>query len=322
MNLSHKHIEYLLALDRHRNYGRAAEAVGISQPALSRSVLALEKRLDVTIFDRSNSRVVPTAAGQVLLRHARTVSQMATEVESELSALQARAQRKLSVVCGHYPAELTVPQALSALMNEQPDIQVSMEVADWSRGIQMLEQEVCDLAVIELSAVSRQLELQRELLNDQRVYPVVRSGHPLARLERPTLQDVLAWPWASSQVPQRAAAQLGAGPVRAGDFDERTGYFVPKIVASSLSTALKLVVENDIVGFAPLSVADAYLRDGRLRLVPLNARWMRLNYGFAWEARKPQSPATLAFMARMRDAEAAQRERDETLRKRYRLPLD
>ena len=53
MNLSHKQLEYILTLDRYRHFGRAAEALGISQPALSRSILAAEKRLEATLFDRS-----------------------------------------------------------------------------------------------------------------------------------------------------------------------------------------------------------------------------------------------------------------------------
>ena len=317
MNLSAKHLEYVFALDRHRHYGRAAEALGISQPALSRAVLAMERRLGVVLFHRSRNGVEPTDAGRRVLRHARDVALLASELETDLAELEGRGSRKLSVVCGHYPAELTVPRALSALMREWPSVQVNMEVADWSRGIQLLEQEVCELAVIELSATSRSVELHRELLNDRQVFAVVRAGHPLAEARHPTLGELLAWPWASSQIPQRAAQRLGAGPLAAGDFDEATGYFVPKIVASSLSTSLRLVMENDIVGIAPLSVAEPWLENGRLRLVRLNAAWMRLNYGFVHDASKAPSPAVKAFMAQIRAAEKAERRRDESLRARY-----
>ena len=317
MELSHRHLEYLFALDRCRHYGRAAEALGISQPALSRSVLAMERRLGVTLFHRSRNRVEPTEAGRRVLRHARDVALLASELETDLAELEGRTKRKLSVVCGHYPAELTVPRALSALMQQWPDVQVNMEVADWSRGIQLLEQEVCELAVIELSATSQSIELHRELLNDRQVFAVVRSGHPLAEARSPALKDLLAWPWACSQIPQRASQRLDQGPLAAGDFDEKTGYFVPKIVASSLSTSLRLVMENDIVGIAPLAVAEPWLEDGRLRLVRLNATWMRLNYGFVREASKAPSPAVKAFMTQIRAAEEVERERDEALRVRY-----
>lgn len=317
MDISHKNLEHLLALDRHRHYGRAAEALGISQPALSRSILALEDRLGISLFRRSRTRVEPTAAGRLVLRHARDMSLLSTGLKSELAEMQGQAQLGLSVVCGHYPAELTVPCALSALMKTRPGVQVKMEVSDWSRGIQSLEQEFCDLAIIELSAESRSIELQRELLNDRQVFAVVNGHHPLAKNPSPTQDDVLGWPWACSVIPKRAARQLGPGPLAAGEFDEATDHFIPRIVASSLSTSLRLVMENDIVGIAPLSIADPYLRDGRLHLVRFNAPWMRLNYGFAWETGKALNPTTRDFMEEVRKTERRQAQRDRQLRKKY-----
>jgi DNA-binding transcriptional LysR family regulator len=317
MDLSHKHLRHVAALDRHRHYGRAAETLGISQPALSRSILAVEKRLGVVLFDRSHNRIEPTEAGRLVLRHARDVALLSSGLESELSNLHGIAQRRFSVVCGHYPAELTVPRALSTLMREWPDARFNMEVADWSRGIELLEKEICELAIIELSASSQQVELHRELLNDQQVFCMVRRSHPLANRSRPTLQDVLGWPWSCSQIPQRAAQQLGAGPHAAGDFDEQSGHFVPKIIASSLSTSLRLVMENDIVGIAPLTVAEPFLENGQLWLVPLNVPWMRLNYGFIWDASRAQSASVTRFMAKIREAEARERDRNKALRARY-----
>jgi DNA-binding transcriptional LysR family regulator len=317
MDLSHKQLEYILTLDRYRHFGRAAEALGISQPALSRSILAAEKRLEATLFDRSRNGIEATEVGVMVLRHARNVAQLAAELDTHLAELEGRERRALSVVCGHYPAELTVPRALSALMKNWPDIHINMEVADWSRGIQLLEQAVCELAVIELSAKSETLELHHELLNDRQVFPVVREGHPLARSDHPSLDEVLSWPWASSRIPQRAAQQLSPGPLAAGDFDDSTGYFVPKILSSSLSTSLRLVMESDIVGIAPLTAAEPWLADGRLRLVRLNLPWMRLNYGFVREKGKAISTAVDAFMEQIRTAEAQEKARDEELRARY-----
>jgi len=317
MDISLKQFEHLLALDRHRHYGRAAETLGISQPALSRSILAVERRLGMTLFHRSRNRVEPTGAGRLLLRHARRVAAMSADLETELDELQGRAERRLSVICGHYAAELTVPRALSALMRQWPDVQINMEVADWTHGIQLLEAGTCDLAVIELSASSQQIELHAELLNDQQVFLVVRPDHPLAQQRKPQLEDLLAWPWASSRIPPRGAQQFGPGPIAAGDFDDQTGYLVPKIVASSLSTSLRLVMENDIVGITPLSVAEPHLRNGRLKLVRYAASWMRLNYGFVHEEGKPLAAAARAFMGHIRDAEAAERGRDRRLRAEF-----
>jgi len=63
MKLDLRQLRHVLALDRHRNFGRAAEAIGLTQPALSRSLQALEDEIGARLFDRDRSRVEPTAVG-------------------------------------------------------------------------------------------------------------------------------------------------------------------------------------------------------------------------------------------------------------------
>ena len=66
-------LKYIIAIDRHRSFVRAADKLGITQPTLSSLLQKLESELDVCIFDRSNKSVAPTAVGQKILRQARRV---------------------------------------------------------------------------------------------------------------------------------------------------------------------------------------------------------------------------------------------------------
>ena len=66
-----RRLRHALALAEHRNFARAAAALHITQPALSRSIQALEEGMGVLLFDRSPRDVEPTAFGELVLRHAR-----------------------------------------------------------------------------------------------------------------------------------------------------------------------------------------------------------------------------------------------------------
>lgn len=66
-----RHIRYLLAVADHGNFTRAAEALHVSQPALSQQIKQLESNMGVQLFDRSGRSVMPTDAGRVYLEHAR-----------------------------------------------------------------------------------------------------------------------------------------------------------------------------------------------------------------------------------------------------------
>lgn len=69
MNL--QQLEYIIAVDRHRHFARAAEACNVTQPTLSMMIQKLEDELGIKIFDRSRQPVTPTPAGELLLAQAR-----------------------------------------------------------------------------------------------------------------------------------------------------------------------------------------------------------------------------------------------------------
>lgn len=310
-----RQFQHVVALERHRHFGRAADSLNMSQPALSRSILSLEKSLGAPLFQRSSPGLEPTARGSLVIKHGRRILAAVAELESELSLAQGRRDQSLSVACGHYPAELSVPGALSALMRSWPQAQVRMEVTDWVRIAALLESGACDLAVTELSASSTSIELATEQLNDRILYLVVRKDHPLLQVQGPELDDILSYPWVCSHIPARAAVLFGTEPVAAGDLDADNGRFIPKIIASSLSTAFRLVMSNDIIGVAPISLAYPHLERGDLVIVPYRAPWMRLNYGLMWNAQKPLSGVAQAFMNEVRAAEARLAERESAMQK-------
>lgn len=83
-------IKYIVALDRLRNFARAAEACDVSQPTLSAMVQKLEEELDVRIFERNNKTVTTTAAGERIIRQAkRSLMELEriSEIVSEEKAL-------------------------------------------------------------------------------------------------------------------------------------------------------------------------------------------------------------------------------------------
>lgn len=91
MNL--RDLEYVAAIDRYRNFGRAAEACHVSQPSLSSQVKKLEERLGVELFARTSSGVFPTDAGarivstaKEVLRHAQRITDTAAEYHDPLAA--------------------------------------------------------------------------------------------------------------------------------------------------------------------------------------------------------------------------------------------
>jgi DNA-binding transcriptional LysR family regulator len=73
--MEHRHLRYIVAGGEEQHYGRAAERLGIAQPALSRQIQDLERELGFTLFDRLPRGVKLSAAGKLLLSDARRILQ-------------------------------------------------------------------------------------------------------------------------------------------------------------------------------------------------------------------------------------------------------
>jgi len=103
MKLDLRQLRHVLALDRHRNFGRAAEAIGLTQPALSRSLQALEDEIGARLFDRDRSHVAPTAVGERLIERARLLVNQARDIEQDLKQMLGLEVGLLRIGAGPYP---------------------------------------------------------------------------------------------------------------------------------------------------------------------------------------------------------------------------
>jgi DNA-binding transcriptional LysR family regulator len=314
MDISLKHMEHAVVLERLRHFGRAAEFLGISQPALSRSVQTLESRLGTRLFERSRAGVHPTTSGEAFVDYARRTLEQAEILRGQLDRNERQREHQLSVVVGLYPAEISVPDALGRLTRRQSGLQVNAEIAEWDRAYDLLGSGDTQLLLAE------QVEddgLASEPVSRLPVYFVVRPEHPLAADRRFGFDDVLAHAWVCSRIPVRAAQAFPDQPLAAGALDRSAGQFVPAVTAPSLSTSLRLALESDLVAVSPLTAAEPYLETGRLRLVRFGAPWLRLNYGFSWRRETALTQVARSFMDCVREVEQDVQKRERRLARRY-----
>src|SRR5215218_10187829 len=106
------------------SFSRAAEALALTQPAVSQQVAALERQLGIRLLDRGPGGPAPTEAGAVLLDHADAIAERLAQADAQLAEL-VTAERELLRV-GAFPSALgsIVPTAIARLHAERPDLQI------------------------------------------------------------------------------------------------------------------------------------------------------------------------------------------------------
>lgn len=122
MNL--QELRYLVAVDEHRHFGRAAEACFVSQPTLSTQLRKLESELGVELFERAPRRIVPTETGRRVIDHARVVLGEVDRIEA--IARSARQPGTATLRIGVFPtlAPYLLPHVVGSLRESFPRVEV------------------------------------------------------------------------------------------------------------------------------------------------------------------------------------------------------
>src|SRR5215212_5167059 len=117
---------FCTVVDR-RSFSQAAEALGVTQPAVSLQIRSLEERLGRRLLDRSGRRVEPTEAGRLLYRRAQRILQLEEQLVDELAQEETgRLNGTLAICASTWPGGRLVPLLLCEFQQEHPDLSVSL----------------------------------------------------------------------------------------------------------------------------------------------------------------------------------------------------
>ncbi|MGV8959848.1 MAG: LysR family transcriptional regulator [Stenotrophomonas sp.] len=208
---------------------RAAEALFVSQPAVSLQLQALERELGVVLFERSGRRLVPTREGQVLY-------EMALPLVESLDGLQQGFRDKvrgldageLNIAANSSTILYLLPKIVENFRQRHPDVRLVLHNAISADGTDLLRSDAADLAVGSMLDVPGDLTYAPTYRFEQVL--ITPPDHPLTRQPKLTLADLSPWPlilpprrqvtwrlvdlvFQQHQVPYRVALEVGGWEV-------------------------------------------------------------------------------------------------------------
>jgi len=291
LGIEMRHLVALDAVASTGSFARAAQQLGYTQSAVSLQIAALERAAGVRLLERPGGRrpVVPTDAGERMLRHAVRLTAQLQAAEADLTALADGTAGTLRVGTFQSMSIRVVPDAVSRLMQLRPGLEVRLQEAPY-------EDEL--LALVERGRLDFTFALvppdgpfeHIELLRDPYVL-LTKAGTPLARREvAPTLAEIGRLPLiAYSRSTYGIEALLrsrGIAPHVVFRSDESGA--VQRMVAAGIGSALvpRLAVDPSIAGVVALDAS---------RRVPAR------QIGLAWHRDATVSEAMLDFIAAVRE---------------------
>jgi DNA-binding transcriptional LysR family regulator len=169
---------FCAVVDR-KSFSQAAERLGVTQPAVSLQVRALEDRLGQRLLDRSGRRVEPTEAGRRLYRRAQRMLQLEEQLLDEVAAADGgKLTGTLALGASTGPGAHLVPLLLCEFQRLHPDLAVALSIWDTNAVIERVAERDLELGVV--GAARRHRSLVFEPLAHDEIVLAVPPGHPAA----------------------------------------------------------------------------------------------------------------------------------------------
>jgi DNA-binding transcriptional LysR family regulator len=137
------------AVVERRSFSQAADRLGVTQPAVSLQVRALEKRLGTQLLDRSGRRVEPTEAGWRLYRGAQRMLALEGQLVAEVAATgEGALAGDLVLGASTGPAAVAIPVALAEFQRQNPDVRVFLTVSDTHSVVERVAARELELGIV------------------------------------------------------------------------------------------------------------------------------------------------------------------------------
>ena len=286
-------IELLRIADR-GSFTRAAQALGVSQPALSNSMAVLEKMLGVRVFERTRNGAMLTEFGQLLAGHAAAIDSVLSRAADELEAKKRGLEGSLVVGASPVACIDIVPGAVARLKRETPNLVVSIEERADDELIAGLRSGEIDLVVNSAGLMVEGPDIVSETLARDAFVVAMRAKHRLAGKKSLLIADLREEQWVlpsphttmSRQIELLFAAENQAWPLQA-------------IITNSITALKSIIMLSDCVTILSARLVQLEMKARRMACVPMRKQHFTREICLR-RRRAPRSPLVERFITAVR----------------------
>lgn len=284
-----RHLRALVALADLKLVARVSEALGVTQPAVSKQIAELEKIVGVPVVTRDRNRLYLTPIGTRLAEHARQALGQLDRAAFDIEAMTAGVSGSVAVGVVSSVAPTLLPGTIALFKRSTPQANVAVSEGHFVGLLPQLESGALDLVIARIWQPQELAGIDQMALFSEPVVVVAGRNHPLAQGAAVDWADVVEYPWIfpqSNSVARQAVDALFAA----------NGLSPPKNTIASLSQALNLEILRAMpaLGFMPQRLAQAQAVRGELVVLPLDTHDLLSEARCFWRSDQIAQNATLA----------------------------
>jgi DNA-binding transcriptional LysR family regulator len=273
-----------------KSFSKAAEAKFITQSAMSHLIKNLEEELGVKLVNRESKNISLTPAGRVFYQYAKRILGLYKEMENEVYNIATKVKGTLYIGATPTVAVYLLPQVLYEFLRRYPEVHVELSVDSTDKVIERLETGSIDLGVVEGKLKSRFLTTE-EIAEDE-IVVIASDDNPLARKEKVVPKELLSQPFI---MPAKGSGLREF----VEDFFRQLKLNPEKLrVCMTIDTPeliVQMVQAGRGIAFVSKWAAFRALREGSVRILPLNRKGLMRKFYLLTAEQEPSSPGVKRF---------------------------
>ncbi|HET7626829.1 MAG TPA: LysR family transcriptional regulator [Bacillales bacterium] len=286
-----QHLLVFVTVAEKKNFSRAAEALHMTQPAVSQYVKTLEQDINATLLERNNKMVRMTKAGEVVYHHAKEILGLYARMKTLVVDLMQTAGGPLAIGASYSFGEYVLPQLLADLLQQYPLIKPSVMIGNSASVADKISRRQLDIGIIEGDVHDQKLAVQ-PLVKDYMMV-VVSHNHRFARKKQVELADLQQETW--------IVREEGSGTREMTEKMFSLHQFKPEKTMEFGSTQLikESVAAGIGVSFLSQWTIRRDLEAGTLKALPLKEFPFTRNFSLITQATPFQTKAAKVFLELM-----------------------
>lgn len=283
---------------------KAAEALSLSQSAVTKAIQTLEQTLGIQLFVRTNHGMTPTEYAQILRRRIKLVLADFNDLANETNSFLEGDSGQVSVGTLISSTLRFLPLSISLLEKSAPRISVSVQEGTVEQLFPLLLSGQISMVVGRVSYTNavpypwmREGQIRSESLLDEVLCLVARKHHPLAAQDAVSLEQLCAYRWILPSIPsptRRLVEKM---------FEDAKLDF-PRHATESLSllSNLGILLNSDAIAALPSTSAIELRRLDLVHILPVTKTIKFGKVGYSVHAERPLTPAAIKFIESLREA--------------------
>lgn len=175
------------------SFTKAAEALHMTQPAVTFQVRQLEEQFNTRLFDRTHNRITLTEAGRSVYSYASRIFTLYDEMDNSVREITGDVSGVLIIGASMTIAEYMLPALLGEFKRTYPEVGLRLKVGNTDAIVSMVENNIIDLGVVEAPVANKNLAV--ELCREDQLVLIVPPDHPLANHEKIAAAQIAEYPY-------------------------------------------------------------------------------------------------------------------------------